>query len=289
MVQAFSAEKSENSLKWAVLIALIIDIPFLFILLFSGVGRSFVSLTIMLIPLAITGLIIYVSISAGKSEYIFEEDVLRICFPLSPLNISYDKIRNAEKVDTVLGFRIFGGSLPGAHWGTFMTSNLGKAQVFATKYKGTFVLLETEDYDKILLTPQESDAFLEVLEGKTEFSSSIPLNIVEPRLDQRLAIFQIAIVGLAWIGLVYYVASIYPNLPEIIPVHFGLNGVPNRYGSKMELILMMVVSFIFPFLNTVFALKYGKYNKGLTVFLSVVFLLVIGLFAVIVNQIVQAI
>ena len=289
MVQAFSAEKSENGLKWAVLIALFIDIPFLFILLFSELGRSFVSLAIMLIPLAITGLIIYFAYSAGKSEYIFEEDGLRICFPLSPLRIPYDKIRNAEKVDTVLGFRIFGGSLPGAHWGTFITSNLGKAQVFATKYKGTFVLLETDDYDKILLTPQESDAFLEVLEGKTEFSDPTPLIIVEPQLDQRLAYLQIAIVGLAWICLVYYVASIYPNLPEIIPVHFGLNGVPNRYGSKMELILMMGVSFLFPLLNTVFALKYGKYNKGLTVFLSVVFLLVIGLFAVIVNQIVQAI
>ena len=100
---------------------------------------------------------------------------------------------------------------------------------------------------------------------------------------------RVAVVAIAWLVLVYYVASIYPGLPEIIPVHFGLDGVPNRYGSKVELLILVVVSALFPALNTVFAVKYGKYNKGLTMFLSVVFLLAVGLFALVVNLILQAI
>jgi hypothetical protein len=38
-------------------------------------------------------------------------------------------------------------------------------------------------------------------------------------------------------------------------------------------------------LNTIFAVKFGKYNKGPALFLSVVFLLTIGFFAFVVNQI----
>ena len=95
--------------------------------------------------------------------------------------------------------------------------------------------------------------------------------------------------AIAWLGLIYYVASVYSGLPEIIPVHFGLDGAPNRYGGKLELIALVAVSALFPSLNTVFAVKYGRYNKGLALFLSVVFLLAVGLFALVVNQILQAI
>ena len=87
-------------------------------------------------------------------NYVLGEDELRVSFPLSPLRVSYTKIRYAGKVETSLRFRLFGGSLPGAHWGTFTTSSLGNAQVYATKYKGEFVLLELSDGEKILISPQ---------------------------------------------------------------------------------------------------------------------------------------
>jgi hypothetical protein len=271
------------------LIALLIDVPFLLILLlFSGEPKQ-VSFLIMILPLAISGLIVYASYSAGKMEYVLMEDELRISFPLSPLRIRYDKIRYAGKVETSLRFRLFGGSLPGAHWGIFTTSNLGKAQVYATIYKGEFVLLELMDGAKILISPREPDVLLKELRKKTNNTAPSLTTVVEAHLDRRQTYAQVAMVAIAWLAFVYYVASIYPELPEIIPVHFGLNGVPNRYGSKVELLTLVAVSALFPTLNTVFAVKFGKYTKGLTVFLSVVFLLAIGLFALVVNQILQAI
>jgi hypothetical protein len=78
-------------------------------------------------------------------------------------------------------------------------------------------------------------------------------------------------------------------LPDVIPVHFGLNGVPNRWGSKNELILLAGIATIFPVMNAVFNFKFGKYNKELTTFLSFVFLLAIGLFVIVVNQMVNAV
>ena len=100
---------------------------------------------------------------------------------------------------------------------------------------------------------------------------------------------QIAALSIAWLAFVVYVASIYSGLPEVIPVHFGFDGVANRYGSKVELLILVALSAIFPAMNAVFALKFGKYNKGMSVFLGIIFLLAIGLFAFVVNQMVSAI
>ncbi len=289
MSRSFPAGGSGNSLRWAIALALLIDLPLLLVLLLSSGKPEPVLFLIMIVPVAVSGLIIYSSYTAGMMEYKLEEDELRVSFPLSPLRVSYSKIRCAGKVETSLRFRLFGGSLPGAHWGTFTTSNLGSAQVYATRYKGEFILLELSDDVKVLVSPREPDAFLEALRGKTTFAAPTLTEVGEPRLDRRLATAQVVVVAIAWLTLTAYVAYIYPGLPDVIPVHFGFNGVPNRYGSKVEMLFLVVLSALFPVLNTVFALKFGKYNKGLTVFLGVVFLLAIGLFALVVNQILQAI
>ena len=93
---------------------------------------------------------------------------------------------------------------------------------------------------------------------------------------------------IAAIGLVAYIASVYPELPDVIPVHFGLNRVPNRWGGKVELLWFAGVAALFPALNAVFALKFGKYNKGVTAFFGFVFVLALGLFALIAHMMVQA-
>ncbi len=56
-------------------------------------------------------------------------------------------------------------------------------------------------------------------------------------------IFVIAILSVPWI----YLATIWGNLPERIPIHFGLNGTPDKYGEKSQV-------FIFSSIITVAAL-----------------------------------
>jgi hypothetical protein len=288
MSQSFPAGGSRNSLMWAVILALLINTPLFSILLLSGINTVTMTL-VSILPVTVSALIIYSSYAAGKMEYILEEDELRVNFPLSPIKISYKKIKEVAKVETTLRLRLLGGSLPGAHWGTFSTSNLGSTQVYSTRYTGEFVLLELSKGDRILISPLEPDAFIEALRKKTQFTTPNLNEANEPPLDRRLAAAQIAVVTLAWLALAAYIATIYPGLPEVIPVHFGLNGVPNRYGSKVEMLYLVALSTIFPIMNAVFALKFGKYNKVLNIFLSVVFLLALGLFGLVVNQILQAI
>ncbi|HIH88729.1 TPA: DUF1648 domain-containing protein, partial [Candidatus Bathyarchaeota archaeon] len=287
MTMSFPAGSSGNSLKWAIVLALLIDVPFFAMILFSGKPETAMLLTAIL-PIGISALIVYASYTAGKMEYTLGDKEFRLNFPLSPLRISYSRIRGAGKVETTLGMRLFGGSLPGSHWGRFATSNLGSLQVYATKYKGEFVLLEMSDGERILISPLEPDAFLGALSGRTTVAAPTLIDVEEPRFDRRLAAAQIAVVTLAWLALVAFVVSIYPNLPEIIPVHFGFDGVPNRWGSKVEMLWLLGLATIFPAMNAFFAIKFGKYNKGLTTFLSVVFLLAVGLFILVVNQILSA-
>ena len=289
MSRSFPADGAGKNLRWAVLLALIIDLPFIMVFLLSGWEPEPVLLLVMLIPLTISGLIIYSSYAAGRMEYVLGEEELKVSFPLSPLRVSYSKIKCAGKVETNLRFRLFGASLPGAHRGAFTASSLGNAQVYVTRYNGEFVLLELLGGEKVLLSPKEPATFLEKLREKTDFAALTLAGVVEPSLVKQLVYVQVTVVAVAWFAFVAYVASIYPGLPEIIPVHFGFNGVPNRYGGKVELLVLLAVSALFPALNTVFAFKFGKYNKGMTIFLSAVFLLAVGLFVLAVNQMLQAI
>lgn len=271
-------------------LALVLDIPFVAILIsIWGAKPDALALLVFLIPVTISGFLIYTSVLARKMTYVLREEDLYVDFPVSPLRLRYEEVKGAEKVETSLRFRLFGGSWPGVHWGTFTTSNVGNVQVYATRYKGTFILLEVSDGSRVLLSPEEPDSFLKALREKTGAVSPELSGFQSSRRDRRFALGQFAIVTLAWVALIFYISSIYPGLPDVIPVHFGLNGVPNRWGNKNELFLLAGVATIFPLMNAVSAFKFGRYNRGLSAFLGVVFLLTIGLFALVVNQMVQAI
>ena len=289
MSQSFPAEEPRDSIKRALLIALLISTPFLLITLFSRNETEPLILLIAALPLTISTLIVYAVYASSRMTYNLSENEFSISFPLNPLKIKYSKIKGVGKVETTLRFRIFGGSLPGSYWGLFSTSSVGNTQAYTTKYKGEFVLIELVDGTRILTSPQKPDELLEALRNRTSFTAPSNINAPEPKLDRSLAYLQVAAVGIAWLALVAYVASIYPILPEVIPVHFGLNGVPNRYGSKVELLILLAVSALFPTLNTIFTLKVGKYSKRLNLFLSFIFLLAVGLFAFVVYQIIQSI
>jgi len=61
-------------------------------------------------------------------------------------------------------------------------------------------------------------------------------------------------------------------------MHFDLNWNPNRWAHKSELFLLGGVAAIFPVINTILVIKFGKYGKGLTIFLGMTFILVMILF-----------
>ena len=46
---------------------------------------------------------------------------------------------------------------------------------------------------------------------------------------------------LIWLVPIIYFIIIYASIPHTVPLHFGLNGKPDRYGSKEELVWVNVL------------------------------------------------
>jgi len=73
-----------------------------------------------------------------------------------------------------------------------------------------------------------------------------------------------------WLLPAIYLFSIYGGLPQIVPVHYGLNGAVDRYGSKSEflttsVILMGASAFVYlllKFLPAIDPKKKVKYGEG---------------------------
>jgi uncharacterized membrane protein len=75
----------------------------------------------------------------------------------------------------------------------------------------------------------------------------------------------------------------YPHLPNRVPVHWGISGDPNRYGTRMEQVLMSAIPFIiFIFYNYLPSIdpKREAYQKHANAYSIVNFfiILVIGCF-----------
>ena len=115
MSRSFSAGGSNNSLRYGIAFALILDLPFLIILFALDSGFEAITILVAAIPLTVSTLLIWLSYAARKMTYVFEDSGLRIIFPASPLYLPYSAIRSAEKVETTLTFKLFGGSWPGVH------------------------------------------------------------------------------------------------------------------------------------------------------------------------------
>ncbi len=87
-----------------------------------------------------------------------------------------------------------------------------------------------------------------------------------------------------WVLPIVYVACIYSSLPASVPVHFGIDGNPDRYGSKGEFLLTTgavtgaaaLVYLLLKFLPAIDPKKYVKYGEptfqklalGLVLFMS---------------------
>src|ERR1700744_602813 len=87
-----------------------------------------------------------------------------------------------------------------------------------------------------------------------------------------------------WLLPAAYLLYVYSSLPATLPVHFGIDGTPDRYGHKSEMltgvfILMGASAFVYVLLNFLPAIdpkkmvKYGeatfkKMALGLVFFLS---------------------
>jgi len=179
--------------------------------------------------------------------------------------------------ETGLLVRLFGASWPGLHWGLFNAKDVGKIWVYSTKITGEFVVIELIDGNKIAFSPENTKKLYGALNNqRKKFGTSKMANSIYQ--SKRLVYLQVVSVVTAFLLCLGYLFWIYPTLPEIIPVHFDINMIPNGWGHKSELFLIAGIAAIFPIINSILVLKFGKYAKILTTFLGIIFISLMVLF-----------
>jgi hypothetical protein len=275
----FRAAHSKSVTRWGIALAVVLGIPLFVFLLLGLQGPTFFVVFLSALFAVIPALVIYFTLAGRTLSYEIGKDEFRVNFRPMKLRTPYAFIEGVEIADLTLLLRLFGGSWPGLHWGLFK-SNKGNVSVYATKVKGDFVVINLVDGKRIAITPAEPEAFLKrINEERNRFGTVTKKDIaVFESFSRKLIYAQIAVVTAGFFVFLAYFLWVYPALPEIVPVHFSLNWIPNRWAHKSELFWMVGLAAIFPSLNAVFALKFGKFSKGLMVFLGVVFVLVEALF-----------
>jgi len=226
--------------------------------------------------LSVLALLTYFSFSGGSTRYEVSRKTLRINFGLLKKTIPYTKITNAEIVDMNITIRLFGASLPGFHLGLFRTS-IGNVHAYATKISGTFLVITLVNGEKYALSPQDPKGLLDAIEqNRSIFGRQNPIETAEKEESFRklvyLQVFAVTAVYAVYLG---YFLWVYLSLPQIVPLHFGFDGLPNRFGDKSELLWVAGIAGVFPVINAVLSLKFGKNERGFVILLGVIFVAVI--------------
>lgn len=272
---SFPAHYSATSKYIGLIFILIIAIPIGIALYFSIEGPLFLTVFMFGLLLGIIALLSYFVFAGGKTHYELTPEALRINIVLFRKTINYKKISTAEIQNLSISLRIFGASLPGINWGLFRTS-IGNLHVYATKIDGQFVILTLANGEKIALSPQNPQDLLEALEQQRHLFGQENIQVTEKqeKANKKLVYLQVIAVSAVYIATLGYFFSVYLSLPQIVPLHFGFDGVPNRFGDKSELLWLTGTLAALPIINAALTLKFGKHERAFVILLGIIFIAV---------------
>jgi len=118
-------------------------------------------------------LIYFLAFAFRPIQYVISEDELIIERPLINARIRREDIKSAEKIEKnkiKWSLRIFGVGGVFGYYGSFASFSLGRMTWYATR-KDNPVLIKTANGRKIIVTPNEPDAFVSELIGSYQATS----------------------------------------------------------------------------------------------------------------------
>ena len=279
MEKIFRPSQTKNTIAWGLVLLALIDIPLMLLFFLGSQGPAFFFIIMGAILILIDGLVLSLTFLGKRMSYKLGEDDFTVNFGLSKRKIPYSSIRNVQLFHTTLLLRLFGASWPGLHWGLYEAKDVGRVWVYSTKMSGDFVLVNLVNGRKIVISPEDPEIFINEIDAwRSRFGTSSPSEVERLETSTRVVYAQVVTVIAAFMVFLGYLLWIYPSLPEVIPVHFDFNWNPNRWGHKSELFIIAGIAAIFPIINTILTIKFGRYGKELVIFLGVVFIFIIALF-----------
>lgn len=272
---------------WGLVLSAGIGAIFALVSFFARHGPIVFSISMLTISGLIAGFMLYVTFAGRNMSYELGDSEFKVNFGPMKLSAPYSAINRVQLSPVKLLLRIFGGSWPGLHWGIFQ-ADIGRVHAYSTRRSGNFILVSLGDGRKIAISPEEPKEFLEEMSAKIDRipeSSATDVKLYET--SSKTVCAQVLMVIIAYMLLVAYVLSIYPSLPEVIPVHFDFSWNPNRWAHKTELFTITGIGATFPTINTILAVKFGKYGKETLFFFGAIFISAIVLFTGTIQSIVE--
>ncbi|MBN1317949.1 MAG: DUF1648 domain-containing protein [Anaerolineales bacterium] len=228
-----------------ILILALLDIGFIVLTLTTPITPLLiVRMLLVMANLAVSGITLYGLISLNGARYSMDRNRLVIHWgattEIIPL-LDVEQILSGSEAGAVLDFR--GLRWPGFWAGKGTLDGIGKTRFYcATPIEQQLIIVTKNTVYAI--SPENPEKFLhhfsaqQNMQPSTEFQQTtlqptLPTSglISDPVAHRLLAIGA----GLC-LALFSYVTAVYGRLPRIIPLHFGLVGIPDRFGIPLNLL-----------------------------------------------------
>lgn len=225
---------------------------------YPSINSIHISILLLGIFVAIIAIFVYLIYAYYEMEYLLSNEFLLIKWGLKTTKIPINNVKRIIRPETndYEGIRIGGVGLPGYLMGKFkylIEGNFETVSLYVTKLDH-LLFVETNHGNKKFygISPSEEEEFLNAFKNLNE---KMALQITTDKIPFKssksstrdikfaLSLFIVSIV-LSLIGLIYFLV-VYFQLPQIIPLHFGYNFTPDRYGNKIGLIVVFVLFVVF--------------------------------------------
>ena len=221
----------------------------------------------VLLGLILAGLIAYWVYGLIGASYRLDRNALIIDWGTSEQVIPTGDIQRVFTGDDIEGKpHFYGGRWPG-HWvGYGHLPDAGPTLFYATRPLTEQIFIATPGLI-YAISPTEPESFLQSLQQRlqmgptqaVEQTSKRPSILDWPIWQDTLALALLGVSALAFVLLLGILTLRFPNIPVLVPLHFGTSGSPDRLGPRTELFLLPVIGLLTLIVNGILgAMSYPR-------------------------------
>lgn len=214
---------------------------------------------------------------------------IRETVPLAAIEGLYGGHRLGKKVS------VEGLTLPGYYVGRTKAEDIGRLSFYGTTNDSSSAIIVATAHRVYAITPQDLDGFrahlIELLEALPEDEierapepkTSMPALLRLSMLRDSVAISFIALSVLVLLGSFGYVSYRFPELPELMALHFNFAGEPDLIGPPMDAYRMPLIGLLILGFNFVAAsyLHQRRRDTGRVLAAATLFIQIVMLMAVV--------
>jgi Domain of unknown function (DUF1648)/Bacterial PH domain len=234
-------------------------------------GLSFLLALWVLGSLLVAGYLGYRTIGAFTLEYWVDRNGVTLVWGLTRQIIPMAAIQRIQRGATAVGIdRLWPWHWPYTERRRLWGADVGVVSSYATRPLSEQVILVT-DGESYGLSPADPAKFLATIQSRYALGVARPLRseLQRPplwtwRLWRDRVAQMLIVAGLAGVLLMFGILAFrYPSLPADVPLHFDVNGIPDRIAAKSGLFALPFIGMLVWLVNLVAGIwLYRRYQLG---------------------------